>query len=66
MVKFANTLDPNTKNTDLRNWPAYTLEEPKMLVIPYGVPAPAPEIADDDHRILPFELLNELGLKYPL
>lgn len=66
MVKFANTLDPNTLNTDLRTWPAYTTEKPKMLVIPFGVPTPAPEMAYDTHRVLPFELLNELGLKYPL
>ncbi|KJA20079.1 hypothetical protein HYPSUDRAFT_204126 [Hypholoma sublateritium FD-334 SS-4] len=66
LVKFANTLDPNLGVEDTA-WPEYTAQDPQMLLFPPGLfEPPLPVAATDDHRAEAFDILNDLGLKYPL
>jgi hypothetical protein len=69
MIKFANNLDPNLNKTGFVAWPKYTHEAPKSYLFPViilGFPAPKPKVEDDTQRAVPFSVLSELGLKYPI
>lgn len=66
MVKFANTLDPNLGGDEVA-WPEYTAQNPNMLLFPYGLIVPPPPMAsNDDHRAAAFDVMIDVGLKYPV
>ncbi|KAF9483724.1 alpha/beta-hydrolase [Pholiota conissans] len=69
VIKFANNLDPNLGTAGVLAWPKYTQAAPKSYLFPVivlGFPAPKPKVEDDDHRDIPFSVLSEMGLKYPI
>ncbi|KAF9441627.1 alpha/beta-hydrolase [Macrolepiota fuliginosa MF-IS2] len=66
--KFANYLNPNLGGNSII-WPTYDHTDPQLYLFPKeddGGNKPPPQIANDDHRALPFAFLTELAKKYPL
>ncbi|KAF9441554.1 alpha/beta-hydrolase [Macrolepiota fuliginosa MF-IS2] len=66
--KFANYLNPNLGG-NVTVWPTYDHTDPKLYLFPKQDDKgnkPPPQVADDNHRSLPFAFLTELAKKYPL
>lgn len=62
LVRFASKLDPN--GGSLLNWPRYTTGNPTLMTFLDGV-TPL-KLSADNFRVLGFDILTALALKYPL